>query len=225
MAMLVIGGVKGGVGKSTLAENAVVMRAITLAGRRRKGGKKPVLLVDADPTRAGVNKFHLRRSEAGHAPVVQCELMLGTGIYHNLLARRDDYEDIIVDCGGHDSPEIRGALMLANQWIIPTRPNQTDLDSFEALEQLAALMLATNPSMRIRVMLSQVRDRTIDKKRAEWLTELAEFPLCGELMTVGTTMRSTYELTRGSGLAVVEFAAKREIALREMQQLNLEIWK
>lgn len=225
MAMLVIGGVKGGVGKSTLAENAVVMRAITLAGRKRKGRKKPILLVDADPTRKGVNKFHLRRRGAGHAPAIHCELMLGTGIYHDLVDRLEDYEDIIVDCGGHDSPEIRGALMLANQWIIPTRPNQTDLDSFEALEELAALMLAANPTMRNRVMLSQVRDRTIDKKRAEWAVELAPFPLCGPLMAHGTTMRSTYELTRGSGLAVVEFAGKREIALREMQQLNLEIWK
>lgn len=212
--IIVFGGVKGGASKTTNACNAAAMRAAA--------GKK-VLLVDADKSQLS-NLWAFRRREAALAPAVAYESMRTMTIYRQLLDRAGDYDDIIVDCGGHDSIELRAALTIADRLVIPTRPNQLDFDVYPDLMDVIKENSEANPALQTWVLLAQVRPKTEDRKRAEAGALLASQYPGMRLMDSMTTMRSTYELCQGSGMAVVEFANKREVALSEMQQMNKELW-
>lgn len=221
MATYAFGGTKGGPGKTTVATNAAVMRAYD---RASDPVSTSVLLADSDKNQQSI-KFAVRRLEGGHSPVIQPESMLTTAIYHQLMDRANKYGDIIVDCGGHDSPELRGVLQAADELIIPMRPNQLDLDVLPELHRLLEINTSFNPNLRCRVLMCQVRPGTLDAKREFMQKTLLKYPLCGPLMESHTTFRSTYETCQSTGLAVVEFARRNEVALTEMQQLNRELWQ
>ena len=211
MAIIVFGGVKGGTAKTTSAVNCAVMCAAE--GRS-------VLLVDADENECA-NIWGMNRQEADLAPVVRYEIMRGKGIHRQLLDRQREFDHVIVDCGGHDSAEFRIALQTADQLIIPLRPNQTDVDTL--LRLIDIIKQYAGEHTRLRVLMTQLRPFSEEAKRAFMAPVLAPYPDI-ELMDTVTTIRSTYELCQGNGTAVVEFAASREVALKEMQQMHKEIW-
>lgn len=215
------GGTKGGPGKTTVATNVAVMRAHDYVGDRASKG---VLLADSDKMQLSV-KFAQRRLAGEHEPRIEHESMLSTGVYEQLKNRTKKYSDIIIDCGGHDSEELRGVLQAADEFIIPMRPNQLDIDVLPDLHRLLEINTAYNPNLRCRVLMCQVRPGTLEAKRDLMRKILLDFPLCGELMDSYTTFRSTYEACQLTGLAVVEFARRNEVALTEMQQLHKELWQ
>lgn len=221
MAKFAFGGTKGGPGKTTIATNAAVMRARDYAS---DPDSKGVLLADSDKMQLSV-KFALRRLKGEHEPRIRHECMLSTGVYDQLIDRADRYSEIIIDCGGHDSEELRGVLQAADEFIIPMRPNQLDIDVLPDLHRLLEINQNYNPNLRCRVLLCQVRPGTFEAKREMMQNILLGYPLCGQLMESYTTFRSTYEMCQGTGLAVVEFARRNEVARTEMQQLHKELWQ
>ena len=92
--LLVIGGIKGGSGKTTIATNLCQMRA--------KDGYK-VLLVDADEQKSSY-EWSLQRDNAGLGfSIIGCSsrpfvtvCMSGKSVYSNLIKMRSDSDDIIV---------------------------------------------------------------------------------------------------------------------------------
>lgn len=221
MAIKAIGGTKGGPGKTTVATNTAVMRARDYSADHDGKG---VLLGDSDKMQLSI-EFVLRRLARGAMPIIQHESMLSTGIYKQLIDRRDRYSDILVDCGGHDSEELRGVLQAADEFIIPMRPNQLDIDTLPKLHKLLEINQTYNPELRCRVLMCQVRPGTLDAKRAMLEEILQDYPLCGPLMESYTSFRGTYESCQSSGLAIVEFARRNETALAEMKRLHEELWQ
>jgi chromosome partitioning protein len=221
VAIKAFGGTKGGPGKTTVATNAAVMQA---EARRTESGYKGVLLSDSDKMQLSV-EFVLRRLKRQAEPAIQFESMLSTGIFNQLSDRRDKYTDIIVDCGGHDSEELRGVLQAADEFIIPMRPNQLDIDVLPKLHKLLEINQDYNPDLRCRVLMCQVRPGTLELKRAFMEEILKDFPLCGPLMDAHTTFRGTYESCQTTGLAVIEFARRNEKAFAEMKALHEELWQ
>lgn len=222
MTIYAVGGTKGGPGKTTTATNLAVMRARDLARTATQG----VLLGDTDKNQQSV-QFAIRRQTHGdQVTSIYHECMYNTGAYEQLKQRRKKYDAIVVDMGGHDSEETRDVLTIANELIIPMRPNQLDLDALPGLHKLLDMVMNRfNPKLRCRVLLCQVRPGSVEAKRELMTEQLKPFPLCGPLMEAHTTFRSTYETCQSHGLAVVEFARRNEVALAEMEALNKEAWR
>ena len=101
--LILIGGEKGGAGKTTLATNMAAMRA--LAGR-------DVLLIDTDP-QGSANSWSQSRDDESITPRVACVQKFGKGLPAEVKDLSKRYQDIIIDAGGRDSVELRSALVVA----------------------------------------------------------------------------------------------------------------
>ena len=101
--IVLVGGEKGGVGKTTLAVNLAAMRA-------RAG--HDVLLVDADK-QASANLWASIRDQEKVDPPVRCVQKRGKGLATDVRDLATRYEDIVIDAGGQDSVELRAAMTIA----------------------------------------------------------------------------------------------------------------
>lgn len=126
--IILVGGVKGGSGKSTIATNL----AVALSHFRHD-----VLLVDTDSQQTSFNWYQRRVQETENIPTVHCERQSGT-VINAIKDKSNRYQDIVIDAGGYDSVELRSAMMIADTIVAPVRPSQADLETFGKLSELIA---------------------------------------------------------------------------------------
>ena len=130
MSVIVIGGEKGGVGKSTLAINVAAYLA----------SKFSVILVDTDTQRTAVKWDQLRTQfeRPNNFTVVEKTVDPAPTIVQ--LASK--YDVVIVDVGARDYARLSDLSRIADLWIAPTRVGQGDLESTldlaEAFNQIHA---------------------------------------------------------------------------------------
>jgi len=115
--IILIGGEKGGPGKTTIAINIAAMRT------KEEGD---LLLIDTDkqPT---ASYWCSIREDNNIKPRVASVQKFEKSVRTEAIALKEKYKDIIIDAGGRDSPELRGALLIADIAIFPLRPSQFDL--------------------------------------------------------------------------------------------------
>jgi chromosome partitioning protein len=121
--------VKGGTGKTTTAANIAIERA-------RRGSR--VILVDADPDQESLTDYIANRDTKGHTPSIPVVQAKGTSTSKSLLALARDYTDVVVDCGGFDSVELRQSILVAQAWIIPLNPTQMQVWTMPKLAEILA---------------------------------------------------------------------------------------
>lgn len=133
--ILVCGGIKGGVGKTTLATNASVL--FSLAG-------KDVLLIDADDQETASDFTLLRnstRADRGGAGYTSVKLH-GAAVRTEGLRLASKYDHVVVDVGGRDSAGQRAALSIADVYAIPFLPASFDVWT---LDKVAVLIEEARP--------------------------------------------------------------------------------
>lgn len=121
-SILVFGGRKGGVGKSTQATNFAVMLAHNEAD---------VVIVDTDPQKTSINWIDRRNEliESGEQlPVIHGVSKEGN-VRETLKDLAQRYDVVIVDASGSDNKALRTALTVADILICPVRPSQADLET------------------------------------------------------------------------------------------------
>ena len=113
--ILVVGGEKGGVGKTTLATHLAVMQ---------KGRERTVVLVDADPQGTASTWADARKER--DVLRLPCLSLRGGKVHVELQELAQHYEDVVLDTGGADSQEFRSALLAADTLLLPLRPGSFD---------------------------------------------------------------------------------------------------
>lgn len=126
--IILVGGVKGGSGKSTIATNI----SVALSHFRHD-----VLLIDTDNQKTSSNWYQRRIEETANEPLVHCERQSGK-VIESVRDKATRYQDIVIDAGGYDSVELRSSLMIADVVIAPVRPSQADLETFGVLNELVS---------------------------------------------------------------------------------------
>lgn len=106
---ILFGSYKGGPGKSTLATNFAYLLA--------KQGRD-VLLVDGDK-QGSATLWAAIRSRSDIAPSVTCMSAHGESINTEIDKLAPKFDDIIIDTAGHDSVELRSAMLAADILITP----------------------------------------------------------------------------------------------------------
>jgi chromosome partitioning protein len=124
--IVVLAHTKGGVGKSTLAVNMVVVRS-------RHG--RDVLLVDADEQGTSMDFTTLRSEQLGQ-PGYTAVSLSGASVRTQVLQLRSKYEDIIIDAGGRDTAGLRAALTISDVALVPFQPRSFDLWTLEKMVEL-----------------------------------------------------------------------------------------
>ena len=100
--IVLIGSQKGGCGKSTIAINIAAYLA---------KHNKDIVLVDADPQQSSAN--WVKDRDETNLPKVHCVQRYGD-IKNTLKDLDSRYDYVIVDVAGHDSKELRTAMLTAH---------------------------------------------------------------------------------------------------------------
>ena len=206
--IVLIGGEKGGSGKSTSATNIAV--CLVLEGF-------DVVLVDADK-QGTATKFIARRNEAGY-PEVHSVQKLGD-IYRAVIDLSNRYQFVIIDAGGRDSRELRTGMVAADLVYVPIKASQADLETLPVVDELLSLSRGMNPTMRARALLcmAPTNERIREVQDAqELLADFPDLPLSSCIIRERKIYRDALLLGRG----VVEM--KNSDARAEIQLLCQEL--
>ena len=201
--IVLLGGEKGGTGKSTLATNLAALLA-------HQG--RDVLLVDTDRQRTAANWVD-RRHLLKALPTVHCTERRGN-VFHALRDLATRYDEIIVDAGGRDSEELRTALVAAHKVYVPLKASQPDLETSLHMNELIQLARGMNPHLEARVLICMApTNPSIHEtgEAQELLTELTELQPSG----VTINERKVYRDAMAEGRGVIEMdndKAKAEIS-------------
>jgi chromosome partitioning protein len=143
--IILIGGEKGGTGKTTIATNLAVMR-IANSG--------DVLLVDADP-QPNASYWCTSRDQNQITPRVPSVQKTGKNTQADIRELKSKFKDIIIDTGGRDSIELRASLLVADIAVIPLRPSQFDLWTLAKINNLIGEVRQINMGLRVLICLNQ----------------------------------------------------------------------
>lgn len=197
--VIVMGGEKGGTGKTTISVNIAIMRALMGCD---------VLFVDADKQRSGA-KFFDRRNGNGVKPDITCVNILGKHLNSELDRMASRYESIIVDVGGRDSVELRSALVAksVSNWYSPIQPSEFDMDTLETIEELSELSQTYNPSLQTHIILNacstHAQTKTTDEAKSVVKEAFPNLHICNT--TIGHRVSFKYSIS--NSCSVVEFEA------------------
>ena len=201
--ILLLGGEKGGTGKSTLATNLAAWLAVQGCD---------VLLVDTDVQRTAANWVD-RRHLLSNVPAVHCAERRGN-VFHALRDLAKRYEQVIVDAGGRDSEELRTALVAAHQVYVPLRASQPDLETSLHMNELITLARGMNSTLEARVLISMAPTNPSIKETAdarELLQELSA--LLPSAVTISERKVYRDAMTEGRGACELDNdKARAEIA-------------
>lgn len=206
MCVIVIGGLKGGGGKSTVATNLAIMRA---------KDNRDVLLVDADDQETSADFTALRTEREGSAGYT-CIKLTGPLVRTQVQRLAHKYDDIVIDVGGRDTSSQRAALVIADLLLVPFVPRSFDVWTIEKVAQLVEEMRPANPKLRAVCFINRADARGQDNaETAEVLRETKGI----EFIPLSLGARKSFANAAAAGLSVVEIKPADAKAIEEMEML------
>lgn len=205
--IVAVASTKGGVGKTTVALNIAIARAIQ--GR-------DVWLIDGD--RQGTASTALAiRGEAGKQPAIAtAHYPEGGALRSQLMHQRDKFQDIIIDVGGRDSTALRAALTLADVVLVPFQPRSIDVWAIADITALIEEARAMGANMKAYGFLNMADIQGSDNKEAA--EAIADYPALQYLDTP-IRRRKSIANAAGNGLCVLEYQPKDDKANAELNAL------
>jgi chromosome partitioning protein len=215
MAMVIlIGGEKGGTGKSTLTINLAVMHSLK---------KKDVLIVDADK-QGTTSLWASARDENGITPRISCVQKFGKNIHTEVAALSEKYETIFIDAGGRDSVELRASLLVADIFLTPIRASQSDAWTLDHLESLILDAKLINPDLKSLIVVNQAPTNPSISEVAEINDFLSEFESFNEAKSI-VRDRIIFRHSFKESLGCIEYKPADKKAIAELNGLYKEVFK
>ena len=207
--ILTIGNTKGGVGKTTLAVNLAILRA--LAGRE-------VWLIDGDRQGTASAAIALR-NEATRKPGIACaQYCEGQALRGQVQQQREKWDDIIIDAGGRDSTALRAALTLSDVLLVPFAPRSFDVWALDDMAVLVDEARSVRDGLRAFAVLNLAdpgQNAADNREAAEAVAEVPQF----QYLDAPIRRRKAFSNAGGQGLSVLELAPKDAKACDELQTL------
>jgi len=204
--IIVIGGIKGGSGKTTLCTNLAVMRA--LQGKR-------VLLVDADEQKSASDWADHRESLGITTPWATIQLN-GSSLRSQVLKMSKNYDDILIDVGGRDTTSQRSALTVADVFLAPFQPRSLDVWTIGKVVSLINEIRTVNPNLKAFAVINRADPQGADNHDAAEIikeTEGISYISC----TIG--QRKAFANAASEGLGIIELKIQDKKAVAEIKQL------
>lgn len=192
----IIGNLKGGTGKSTVAFNL----SIWVATRRNVH----VSVYDLDP-QATISDALEIREEDGHVPAIKPQHFVSQ------LGSEGKHTEVIVDIGISDSESMQAAIQRADRILIPIAPSQADVWSTQRfLKQISEIRKSGSQPEILGFMNRSDTHRSV-RETDDAFYALTELP--------GITMleprlyqRTAYRRSFSEGMAVFELDPKSKAA-------------
>lgn len=207
--IILVGGEKGGSGKSCLAQNIAVYFA--------EKQQKRVLMVDCDPQRTTSDWIQARNNNP-ELSQINCVQLYGK-IRNDLLSLESHYDVVIVDCGGQDNLALRAAMSVAEHVLIPLRPKRRDLKTVPHMEDILTTCKMVNPKLKASFVITQCPSLPNQANRIIEAKEVCA-TYCINVLDAITYSRNIYDDSEENGESVLEIepdgkAAAEIIAIAE----------
>lgn len=212
--IIAIVGEKGGTGKTTTATNLVQMRAAQ---------DHDVLLLDTD-SQGSASGWSAIRDLDDSVESISCLEKTGNSLAKEVKNLEKRYEDIIIDAGGRDSVEMRGALAVANKAFIPIQATQFDIMTIVKMNELVETAQAFNPDLEAYLFINRASTnvRVSDHQKARKLIANAELSAL-KLADATISDRQAFKQAAEQGKSVYELDNKSK-ASEEMMKLYKEVF-
>ena len=204
--IVVVGGIKGGSGKTTVATNLAVMRSKVAE----------LLLIDADDQETA-SDFTILRNERLEAGAGYTSIRLsGSAVRTETKRLSVKYDEILIDTGGRDTASQRAALSMADVLLVPFIPRSFDVWTLEKVSELVGEMRTVNPELSAYAFINRADSTGRDNKEAaEIIRDTAEL----EFIDCPLGSRKAFSNAAAKGLAVVEHKPQDPKAMKEIETL------
>jgi chromosome partitioning protein len=226
--ILLLANAKGGVGKTAIATNL----ATWLANNR----KENVALVDLDPNKNSSNWGIYRNNNPDISQDIgQIEVFnfaKDTDAYDKIVELSNKFKFVILDMGGHDSEIARKCLIIADEIVVPLRPNQGDIDVTSDLLEVIEEANGIRESVDLDPVLPYVYFTQVNANpRVPALREaVSDFQNASgtaweTIATTASYFRQAYPAAYKSGLGVIEVKIGASKAANDINELAEIIFK
>jgi chromosome partitioning protein len=205
--IIVVGGIKGGSGKTTVATNLAVMHALV---------GKDLLLVDADDQETATDFTNLRNERMKNGAGYTSIKLTGAAVRTETQRLAPKYDDIIIDTGGRDTTSQRAALSIADVMLVPFVPRSFDVWTLERVGDLVEEMRTANPKLKAYTFINRADSRGQDNNdAADALQETTTL----EFLDIVLVGRKAFGNAAAEGMAVTELRPSDPKALEEITAL------
>jgi len=205
--IVVVGGIKGGSGETTVATHLAILCA--QAGW-------DVLLIDADDQETATDFTILRHARRAGGTGYTSIRLTGPAVRTETQRLAAKYDPIIIDTGGRDTTSQRAALTVADVLLVPFLPRSFDVWTLEKAGSLVDEMRLANPALRAYAFLNRTGPRGQDNLEAAEV--LHDTPV---LRFIDTPLgaRKAFSNAAAQGLAVTELTPLDRKATAEILTL------
>ena len=208
--IILIGGEKGGTGKSTITTNL----AVALSSQNEE-----VIIVDCDPQ--GTSSKWINRRNKGFKDLSKIHCVEKTGdIYDTVVDLGNRYKYVLIDAGGRDSEELRTAMVACQKLYIPLKASQPDIETTKHMSKLVKLAKSLNNKLEATAIISMAPTNHIlteDQEAVELLAKLADI----KTSSIIIHERKVYRDAMAEGKGVIECDNNK--ASNEIKSLLKEI--
>ena len=205
---ILIGGEKGGTGKSTIAVNLAIMATLM---------KHDVVLLDTDKQGSSRN-FINHRNEAKVEPTPPCLQIRGKHLHSEIENLVSKFDLVIIDAGGKDSVELRSSMACSavSALYSPLQPSEFDLETLSTVDELTYLSLSYNPNLETHIIFNQCPTHskiTVTQEAIELIDNFDNVRACTS--TLGHRVAFSYSKSRHQ--CVAEFEYQKMAAMPKYQ--------
>jgi chromosome partitioning protein len=204
---IVVGGIKGGAGKSTIAANLAVRRAT----------EYNVLLVDGDDQET-TTLWSATRNEnfPDQSSNLTCIQLRGRGARDEVIKLSAHYQDVLIDVGGRDTTTQRAALTIADLILLPLPPRGPDVWTLDKVAELLEEVRTVNPELKAWAFLNRSDAGGTDNQDA--MQMISDTPGI-ELIAPCVGDRKAFPNAHTQGLSVTEVKPRNQKAVKELEEL------
>jgi chromosome partitioning protein len=212
--IVLVGGEKGGTGKTTLSTNLAAMR---------NNETDDLLLIDTDK-QSSASSWTALRDGVKDVKRISSVQKFGSSLASEITELKKRFKDIVVDAGGRDSIELRAAMTVADKLIVPIQASQFDVWTLGTMNELVATVQALNPNLEAYVVLNRASsnpsvNETSDAK--DLMDTFENLSLCGTTIVDRIAFRKAAQ----RGLSVDELPQKEgKQAADEIKKLYEEVF-
>lgn len=205
----VVGNLKGGTGKSTVAFNL----SLWVATHRNVH----VVVYDLDPQATLTDAFEIR-SEDGYAPEIIPE--------HNIkeLGKESKNSEVIIDIGMSDMSAMQQALKNADRIVVPIGPSQADVWSTQRFLKLIDDACKSNKKTpKVYGFMNRSDTHRAVRETDEAYDALLTLSDKIQMLETRLYQRTAYRRSFSEGMAVFELDKKSK-ASQEVEMLGEELY-
>lgn len=207
--IIVVANTKGGVGKTTVALQLAIARALQ---------GKDVWYVDGDRQQTGLQALTLRESQKVKAQVFCATYPNGALLGKQVLLQADKWDTIVIDVGGYDNAQMRMAMGVCDVLLIPYQPRTFDawgLSRVSALIDEISIQRKTELPAYAILNCADPNDSADNKEAVQALADYDNI----QYLDCPLGRRKAFATASGFGLSVAEMKTRDPKAVEEIKTL------